>query len=451
MFKPHSHIHFIGIGGVSMSALALILKNDGHTVTGSDFKETATTCLLETRGIPVAIGHEPHQVDGADLVVYTAAIHADNPELVAAREKGIPTYERCIVLGEMMKAYRYPILVSGTHGKTTTTSMLASVFMAAAADPTVLVGGNLAGIDGNHRIGGPDYFIAEACEYVESFLDFFPYVAILLDVEEDHMDYFRDLEHIVSAFRKFAELVPEDGLVIVNGDDKNALKAVQGLTRQTVTAGLTPDSDYYAKDVTYDDKARASFTLCTPEGDTFPIRLGVAGSHNVSNALCAIAAARRFGLAFEDIARGLWLFTGAERRFEYKGEVNGVRVYDDYAHHPTELKTTLEVGNKIKKDGRLFILFQPHTYTRTQAFWKEFKDVLSQADRLVLADIYAARETDTLGVSSAKMAQEIDGAVSFPTFEAIADYVRKEARAGDVVVTVGAGDVFRVGELLLEE
>ena len=449
MFETRSHIHFIGIGGVSMSALALILKNDGHTVTGSDFKETATTCLLESRGIPVAIGHLPHQVEGADVVVYTAAIHPDNPELMAAREQGIPTYERCVVLGELMKGYRYPILVSGTHGKTTTTSMLASVFMSAATDPTVLVGGNLAGIDGNHRIGGPDYFIAEACEYVESFLKFFPYVAILLDVEEDHMDYFRDLNHIIEAFHKFAKLVPDDGLVVVNGDDPNALRAVEGLSCKVVTAGLTPNADYYATDITYDDQARAAFTLHTPEGDTFPIRLGVAGSHNISNALCTIATARRFGLTFEDIARGLWLFTGAERRFEFKGEVDGIRVYDDYAHHPTELKTTLEVGNKIKQEGRLFVLFQPHTYTRTKAFWEEFKKVLAQADRLVLADIYAARETDTLGVSSHKMAQEIPGAVSLPSFEEIAAYIRKEAKAGDVVVTVGAGDIFRVGELLL--
>ncbi len=451
MFKTHSHIHFIGIGGVSMSALALILKNDGHTVTGSDFKESATTCLLETRGIPVCIGHLPHQVEGADMVVYTAAIHPDNPELIAAREKGIPTYERCVVLGEMMKAYRYPILVSGTHGKTTTTSMLASIFMAAATDPTVLVGGNLAGIEGNHRIGSPHYFIAEACEYVESFLHFFPFVAILLDVEEDHMDYFRDLDHIVSAFHKFAALVPKDGLVVVNGDDPNALRATEGLSCKVVTAGLTPTSDYYAKDITYDDDACASFTLCAPEGETFPIRLGVAGSHNISNALCAIATARRFDLAWGDIARGLLLFKGAERRFEYKGEPNGTRIYHDYAHHPTELKTTLEVGNKIKKDGRLFLVFQPHTYTRTQAFWQEFKEVLSQADCLILADIYAAREANTLGVSSAGMAKEIAGAVNLPSFEAIADYVRREARSGDTVITVGAGDIFRVGEILLKK
>lgn len=450
MFENKSHIHFIGIGGISMSAIAEILKQAGHTVTGSDASASAATERLIARGIPVFIGHRAEQVADADMVVYTAAVHSDNPELSAAKAKGIPTYERCTVLGELMRSYRYPILVSGTHGKTTTTSMLATVFLEADADPTVLVGGTLSDIDGNLRIGGDTYFISEACEYVESFLSFYPYLAIILDVEEDHLDYFRDIDHIISAFHRFGALVPNEGTVVVNGDDKNALAAVRGLSCNICTAGLSPDNDYHAEDIVFDERACAVFTLCGPDGGKTPVQLSVPGIHNVSNALCAFAAARRFGLNPDVIARGLHRFGGADRRFQFKGEFDGIPVYDDYAHHPTEIATTLKVGSAITKE-RLFIVFQPHTYSRTKALFRDFVDVLSQADCVILADIYAAREPDRHEVSSADLAREIPGAVNLHHFQDIADYLRQETKPGDTVITVGAGDVFRVGELLLKK
>ena len=450
MFEKKSHIHFIGIGGISMSAIAEILKQAGHTVSGSDSSASAVTQRLIERGIPVYIGHRAEQISDADMIVYTAAIHSDNPELAAAKAKGIPTYERCTVLGELMKSYRYPILVSGTHGKTTTTSMLTTIFLEAETDPTVLVGGTLSDIDGNLRIGADTYFISEACEYVESFLSFFPYLAIILDVEEDHLDYFRDLDHIISAFHRFGALVPNEGAVVVNGDDKNALSAVRGLSCNIITAGLDTKNDYYATDITFDERACACFSICGPDDEKTSVQLSVPGMHNVSNALCAYAAARRFGLNPDAIARGLKRFGGADRRFQYKGDLNGVAVYDDYAHHPTEIETTLKVGSAITK-GQLFIVFQPHTYTRTKALFRDFVEVLSKADRVVLADIYAAREPDRHEVSSADLAREIPGAINLHQFSEIADYLKKEAKAGDTIITVGAGDVFRIGELLLKE
>ncbi|MBQ1935307.1 MAG: UDP-N-acetylmuramate--L-alanine ligase, partial [Clostridia bacterium] len=428
-----------------MSAIAEILKQAGHTVTGSDSSASAVTQHLIERGIPVYIGHRAEQISGADIIVYTAAIHSDNPELATAREKGIPTYERCTVLGELMKSYRYPILVSGTHGKTTTTSMLTTIFLEADTDPTVLVGGTLSDIDGNLRVGADTYFISEACEYVESFLSFFPYLAIILDVEEDHLDYFRDLDHIISAFHRFGALVPNEGAVVVNGDDKNAMAAVRGLSCNIITAGLDSKNDYYATDITFDERACAHFTVCGPDNEKTTVQLSVPGIHNVSNALCAFAAAKRFGLESNAIAGGLKRFGGADRRFQFKGDLNGVAVYDDYAHHPTEIETTLKVGSAITK-GQLFIVFQPHTYTRTKALFRDFAEVLSKADRVILADIYAAREPDRHEVSSADLAREIPGAINLHQFSEIADYLKAEAKAGDTIITVGAGDVFRIGE-----
>ena len=448
MFKQNSHIHFIGIGGISMSAIAEILKQNGHIITGSDSSASAVTERLNERGIPVYIGHRAEQVNGADLVVYTAAIHSDNPELAAAREKGIPTYERCTVLGELMKSYRYPILISGTHGKTTTTSMLATIFLEAETDPTVLVGGTLSDIDGNLRIGGNTYFISEACEYVESFLSFYPYLAIILDVEEDHLDYFRDLDHIISAFHRFGALVPNEGTIVVNGDDENALASVRGLTCNICTAGLDSKNDYSAQDIVFNERACAGFAVCSPDGKKTDVQLSVPGMHNVSNALCAFAAAERMGVSSEAIQRGLKRFGGADRRFQFKGSFDGISVYDDYAHHPTEIETTLKVGNAIKK-GTLFVVFQPHTYSRTKALFRDFVSVLSQADRVILADIYAAREPDRHEVSSADLAREIPNAINLHQFGEIAEYLKKEAKPGDTIITVGAGDVFRIGELLL--
>lgn len=450
MFEKKSHIHFIGIGGISMSAIAEILKDAGHTVTGSDASASPVTEHLALHGIPVFIGHRAEQIRGADVVVYTAAIHSDNPELAAAKANNIPTYERCTVLGELMRNYRYPILVSGTHGKTTTTSMLTSVFMEAETDPTVLVGGSLPQINGNLRIGGTDYFISEACEYVESFLSFYPYLAVILGIEEDHMDYFRDLDHIISAFHRFAALVPPEGTVVVNGDDENALAAVLGIGCHIYTAGISEKNDYYAKNIVFDSHACASFTLCGPDAVTQHVQLSVPGMHNVSNAVCAFAAARQFGLKPETIASGLSGFSGADRRFQYKGVFNSIALYDDYAHHPTEIETTLNVGNSIKT-GKLFVVFQPHTFSRTKALFPQFVDVLKRADHLVLADIYAAREPDRHEISSADLAREIPNAVNLHSFCEIADYIRHEAVPGDTVITVGAGDIYRVGELLLEK
>ena len=453
-FNKPIHVHFIEIGGISMSGLAEILLKEGFTVTGSDSKCSALTEHLSSLGATVFYPQKAENiVDGIDAVVYTAAIHEDNPEFAAAKAAGLPMLSRAELLGQLMRNYKTPIAISGTHGKTTTTSMLTHILLAAEADPTISVGGILKAIGGNIRVGGSEVFVTEACEYTNSFLHFFPKIGIILNVEEDHMDFFKDIADIRNSFHRFAALLPEDGSLIINKDIEHIEAITDGLSCQVLTYSATEEADYSAKNILFNEMGNASFDLIKQGKQAGRMTLSVAGMHNVSNALSAIAAAELLGIDMEIIQKGLFSFTGTDRRFEYKGEVNGVTIIDDYAHHPTEITATLtSARNYPHRD--IWCIFQPHTYTRTKAFFEEFAEALSMADHVILADIYAARETDTLGMSSKALADRIRqlgcDAYYFGSFEEIENFVRNTCIHGDLLITMGAGDVVNIGEDLLK-
>ena len=452
-FDSPVHIHFIGIGGISMSGLAEILLQEGFQVSGSDAHESELTLKLAKAGATVFYGQSAGNIrDNIDVVVYTAAIHPDNPEYAAARAAGIPMLSRAELLGQIMHNYKTAIAVSGTHGKTTTTSMLSTILLEAEADPTISVGGILPAIGGNIRVGQSETFLTEACEYTNSFLSFYPTVSIILNIEEDHLDFFKDINDIRHSFHRFAGLLPEDGLLILNGEIAHPEEITKGISARTVTYGFTGTENYTAEEITYDAKGCASFRLCCNGEIKGTVSLSVPGVHNVSNALAALAASLELGISFETAAAGLAVFHGTDRRFQYKGEWNGVTVIDDYAHHPTEIAATLKAASNYPH-RELWCVFQPHTYTRTRAFLKEFAQVLSQADHIVLADIYAARETDTLGISSRTLQKEIQKLGKdcdyFPSFEEIETFLSKKCMHGDLLITMGAGDVLKIGENLL--
>lgn len=453
-FQKPIHIHFIGIGGISMSGLAEILLEEGFTVSGSDAKASPLTKKLEQLGAVVFYGQKASNIiDGIDCVVYTAAINRENAELIEAVAKKIPMLTRAELLGQLMKNYATPIAVSGTHGKTTTTSMLSHILLEGDMDPTISVGGILQAIGGNIRVGHSETFITEACEYTNSFLNFFPKIGIILNIEEDHLDFFKDLEDIRHSFHQFAELLPEDGTLIINSDIKDYEEICAGLDCNIVTCGSSPDSDYSFTNVTFDKKGLAAFDLIKEGRHADHITLSVPGDHNVSNALTSIAAAELLGISMETIKKGLLAFTGTDRRFEYKGMMNGVTIIDDYAHHPTEITATLKAA-KNYPHNELWCVFQPHTYTRTKAFFHEFVEALSHTDHLILADIYAARETDTLGISSKDLAEEAAksgmDAHYFGSFKEIEDFLKENCSPGDLLITMGAGDVVNIGEDLLK-
>lgn len=448
-------VFFAGIGGISMSALAQILKNDGYTVCGSDFKESETTKSLQESGIPVSIGHDAKNVQGAGLFVYTAAIKEDNPELIEAKRLGILAIERAHLLGAMMKNYQYPVAVSGTHGKTTTTSMLAHVLCNANLDPTILVGGVLPLIGGNMRDGGKEYFVTEACEYCASFLKFFPLYSIILNIEEDHLDFFKDLDDIIACFKTFVERLPENGAVIANFDDENVKVAVADTKKRVITYGTNCDAaDYTAKDIVFGDDGFASFDVFRQGTLYFHAQLRVPGMHNVQNALAVIAVADLLGVSCEDIQKGILSFQGTNRRFEKKGECLGAKVIDDYAHHPTEIKATLKAAKKVANGKKVWCVFQPHTYTRSFALKDEFAKAFFDCDQLVLTDIYAAREKDTGLIASTDLVhlinQNSNNAIYMKEFCDVAAYLKENASPGDIILTMGAGDVYKIGELLIK-
>ena len=452
-FTKPVHIHFIGIGGISMSGLAEILLKEGFTVSGSDSKESALTDHLTANGAQIFYGQRASNIiDGIDLVVYTAAIHPDNPEYACAKEKNIPMMTRADLLGQIMKNYQIPIAVSGTHGKTTTTSMASHILLEGGFDPTISVGGILPAIGGNLRLGHSGTFITEACEYTNSFLSFFPKIGIILNIEEDHLDFFKDLADIRASFRKFAQLLPADGTLFINGDIENWQEITEGLACRVVTFGTTSASDYYPSDISYNKTADATFTVHSLNGQTRQLTLGVPGEHNISNALAAVALSDLLSIDYRDTAEALLNFHGTGRRFEYKGTINGVTIVDDYAHHPTEIAATLHAALNYPHKT-LWCIFQPHTYTRTKAFLPQFAKSLALADKVILADIYAARETDTLGISSADLQalvqKEGKECFYFHTFEEIEDFVLKNCINGDLLITMGAGDVVNIGENLL--
>lgn len=448
---PH-HLHFIGIGGISMSGLAEILLREGFTVSGSDARESDLTDHLAALGAKIAYGQRAENItEGIDCAVYTAAVHPDNPEFRACIEKKVPLLTRAELLGQIMKHYKTAIAVSGTHGKTTTTSMITHILLAAGDDPTVSVGGILPVINGNIRIGSKDLFVTEACEYTNSFLSFYPTMGIILNIEADHLDFFKDIDDIRHSFHKFVMLLPDSGTAIINSEIRNYQEIVKGFQGRVVTFGLN-DPHIGAKDITYDELARPSFTLVVDGKEGDRIHLSVPGEHNVHNALAAIAAALELRIDPAVFERGLSSFSGAERRFEKKGTLGEVTVIDDYAHHPQEIEATLRAAVHYPHK-RIVCVFQPHTYTRTKALLPQFAQALALADKVILADIFPARETDTLGVSSgdiAKLIREGGGDAEYiPGFDGIETYLLETLMPGDLLITMGAGDVYKIGDRLL--
>lgn len=454
-FRQPVHVHFIGIGGISMSGLAEILLKENFTVSGSDNKESALTAHLIQSGAQIFYGQKASNIiNGIDVVVYTAAIHEDNEEYSAALNKGLPMLSRAELLGQLMTNYKTPIAISGTHGKTTTTSMLSHILLAGDLDPTISVGGILKAIGGNIRIGTSEFFVTEACEYTNSFLHFFPKIGVILNIDEDHLDFFKDLKDIMNSFRKFAELLPQDGTLIINSDIADVQTITDGLSCRVITYGMSSASDYQITNITHNEKGNASFDFVRKDNVCEHISLSVNGEHNVSNALAAAVVADVLGIPVEITKNGLSEFTGTKRRFEHKGEKNGFTVVDDYAHHPTEIRATLSAAAHYPH-RELWCVFQPHTYTRTKALFHEFVDALKAADHIILADIYAAREVDDLGISSSDIQQSLLNAGAdayyFSSFSEIEDFCVKNCQKNDLLITMGAGDVVNIGENVLSK
>lgn len=447
--SPGRKGHLIGIGGVSMSSLAEVLCGMGIVVTGSDMNNGPNLKSLFKRGIPVALGHRAENIgEDVDFVVRTAAVHDDNPEIIRAHERGIPVFERTQAWGAISKDYANALCISGTHGKTTTTSMCTHILMAADRDPTVMIGGTLPLLNAGHRVGHGNTIIMEACEYYNSFLSLHPTVAVILNVEADHLDFFRDLEDVEHSFRTFASRVPEDGYVVANHDDRNTMDTVRGIDRKLITFGLSPEADVYAENIRYIG-ANSEFDIIY-KGNLFTdVTLHVPGVHNVKNALAATAAAICLGVRPNAVKYGLAGFNGAGRRFEFKGKFNGADVYDDYAHHPGELKALLDTVESLNYK-RSVVVFQPHTYSRTAALFEDFVKQLRRPDVLLLAEIFAAREQNTIGISSSALAERVENAGFFPSFGELEGELRRIARPGDIILTVGAGDVYKIGESLVK-
>ena len=440
--KPGVRAHLVGIGGVSMRPLGLVLKGMGLTITGSDMNVSVSTDELISKGIDVKIGHCAENIVGADCVIRTAAAHNDNPEIAAARAAGIPVFERAQAGGQIMKAYRNAVCVSGTHGKTTTTSMLAHIFMEAQLDPTVMIGGYLPLLQSGHRVGKGDTILLESCEYCDSFLNFFPSLALILNIEADHLDYFKDLQDVEKSFRKFA-LLSTNG-VIANGDDENVLQALEGI--DYISFGFGEHNRVRAAEVSQD--WRRFDVIC--DGEKYcHFELPIYGHHNAVNALAAAGVAWMMGIPGDVTSRGLASFHGPGRRLEYKGQFRGADIYDDYAHHPGELAATLEAVRSMGYQ-RIILAFQPHTYTRTKALFDDFVRELSKADVVVLAEIYAARERNTIGISSKDLAERIPGAIYCASLGQVTACLEELAQPRDMILTMGAGDIFHAGEALLK-
>ena len=441
--KPGSRVHLVGIGGVSMRPLGLVLKGMGMLVTGSDMNSSVSTDELIEQGIPVSIGHRAENILGAECIIRTAAAHNDNPEIAAARAAGVPVFERAQAWGEIMKSYKNAVCISGTHGKTTTTSMMTHIMMAAEDDPTVMIGGYLPLLHAGHRVGHGDTIVLESCEYCDSFLNFYPTLAVVLNVEADHLDYFKDLADVQDSFHKFALLAT--GGVISNGDDPHTIEAMEGV--EHISFGLNAGNRITAANISSD--WRHFDVIC--DGSFYcHLDMGVLGKHNALNALAAAGAAWMMKIPGEAVSRGLESFHGAGRRMEFKGAFNGADVYDDYAHHPDEVVATISSIRASMPEKRLVLAFQPHTYTRTKALFDDFVRELKKADVLILAEIYAARERNTVGISSAHLAEQIPGSVFCETLPDVTAYLRANVQPGDVVITMGAGDIFRAGEALLK-
>jgi len=453
--KSGKKCHLVGIGGVSMSPLAEILNGMNGCVTGSDMSENQAIHDLRLLGIPVTIGHSADNISGAEYIIRTAAAREDNEEIETARKQGIPVFERAQAWGYIMREYSNAICISGVHGKTTTTSMVSHILLAANADPTIMIGGTLPVLESGCRVGKGDTIVLESCEYYNSFHNFHPTVAVVLNVDTDHLDFFTGLDDLKASFRKFASLVPERGCIVCNGDNLNAMEALSPLGRELMTFGFgekakgsnTPirvrgvnasiTGRMPSMDVLYDNKPLCKITLQIP------------GKHNLENALAATAACLAVGIPPGTIEEGLYGYTGVSRRFEYKGSFNGADVYDDYAHHPCELHALLDAVAALDAYERTILAFQPHTFSRTKALFSDFVEELKRPDIVILAEIYAARESNDIGISSSELAAEVPGAKCIPKFPELVEEIRNIARKGDIILTVGAGDIFKVGETLV--
>ncbi|MGL5378793.1 UDP-N-acetylmuramate--L-alanine ligase [Clostridium sp.] len=445
-------VHFIGIGGVSMSGLAAVLLHNGFKVSGSDSKESDITNKLKLSGAEIYIGHKKENIQNVDLVVYTAAIPSDNPEILEAKSKNIQLMDRAEFLGLIMKGHKYNVAVAGTHGKTTCTSMLSHVTLKADLDPTILVGGDLDVINGNFKIGKSEYFLTEACEYKESFLKFYPYVGIILNIDADHLDYYRDINHIQETFKKFSNIIPKDGYLIGYAEDEKVLEILKDAKCNTLSYGINV-GDVTAKNISFNNKGCATFTACRDGKDLFQVTLNTTGRHNILNALSTICVGLIFDIPHKDIIEGLAECKGAHKRFEYKGEINGSTIIDDYAHHPVEIKATLNTAQLIPHN-KIYTVFQPHTYTRTKTLFNEFTKCFSETDELLLMDIYAAREKDTGLVTSEELGDAIRkegiSCINVHSHEEAAEYLRSKISNNDLILTVGAGDVVKIADILLK-
>jgi UDP-N-acetylmuramate--alanine ligase len=448
------HIFFIGVGGISMSALAKICLNKGYTVSGSDSLQSPILDTLKEQGANIYVGHKKeHITDDVDMVIYTAAVKNDNEELVEAKEKNKLIINRAAFLGQIMREYENSIAVAGTHGKTTTTSMLSAIFEYSDLDPTILVGGNLSIIGGNVKIGNSQHFITEACEYVDSFLNFNPKISIVLNIEADHLDYFSGIDEIKASFNKFGKLLPEDGFFIINGDDPNTEDVLYDIKATVLKYGQTEDNNVIIKDISFNELGHGFFKLEYNGNDLGSFQLSVPGIHNVYNATSAIIASYVSDIDLELIRNNISLYKGVGRRFEYKGKYNDAMIIDDYAHHPTELKATLAAARRICK-GNLWCIFQPHTYTRTKSLLNEFSEAFYSADKVIITDIYAARENDPGDIHSKDLTNRISqnsvDVVYMQTFEEIASFLCENIQENDLVITAGAGPIYQVAEMVVK-
>jgi len=453
--KQFKHIHCIGIGGIGLSAVAQILLSRGYEVSGSDMKDSPVADHLRSLGANVYIGHSADNLGDTDLLIYSAAVSMENPEIAEARKKNIPIVSRAQALGALMNDYRTSIAVSGTHGKTTTTSMISLILDNAKYSPTILVGGILDKFGGNVKVGNSEYFVTEACEYMDSFLQLKPWIEIILNIDSDHLDYFKDIDHIARSFRQFAGEVPENGLVIAYDANPFVKSIINDLSCRVVTFGFNETSDYYARNISFDEQGKVSYDMFHEGEMVCQMKLNVPGEHNVANGLAAAACCIDLGVDLDIIKSTLESFDGTDRRFDIIGRTsNGLTVIDDYAHHPTEIKATLKAAQNLKHN-RIWCLFQPHTYTRVMALFDQFADAFEDADVVVLAEIYAAREKNIYKLSSKKLMEEIKvrhpgkEVYFLPDFDSICDFVYNNASEGDVVMTMGAGDIYKIGDMLL--
>ena len=450
LLKQVKRIHFIGIGGSGMCPLAEILHKEGYQLSGSDNNETDNLARIRSMGIPVAMGQKAENIEGAEMIVYTAALLKDNPELVAALESGIPTFERSKLLGAITRIYPNSICISGTHGKTTACSMLTQVLIEADFDPTAVIGGKLPLTGTNGMVGHSEHMVCEACEFVDTFLDLSPDIAVILNVDEDHLDYFKTFDNLKKSFTKFASMATK--MIIFNGDDLNTVDtvvpAVEICQKPVITFGLDDGNIYRAINVEMVNEF-ASFDLVRYGEKLGRVALGVPGKHNVSNALAVIAAAMESGVSFEQCVKGIYDFKGAGRRFEILDKVNGITIADDYAHHPKELEVTLKTAMNMGYN-RVWAVHQPFTYSRTSMLFDDFVEVLKIPDKCVLTEIMGSREINTYGIYTSQLAEKIPGSVWFNTFDEVAEYVVNNVESGDLVITLGCGDIYKAAKIMIK-